>query len=165
MADNEKKSNVSNSGTQKRSKFSTLAFVEVAEVRDGTLILREGQMRAVLAVSSANFALKSNKEQEGIIGSFQGILNSIDFPIQILVQSRKLDLSPYIEKLKVLEDKQDNDLLRVKMQEYIEYIKQMSQEVNIMDKNFFIVVGFEPVSISTGVFCKVFASDESSQSD
>lgn len=136
----------------KKQKFSTLAFVEVAEIRDGVLVLREGQMRAVLAVSSANFALKSNQEQESIIGNFQGVLNSIDFPMQILVQSRKLDLNPYIENLKALEDKQANDLLRAKMQEYAEYIRQMSSEVNIMDKNFFIIVGFEPVTLKQGIF-------------
>ena len=142
----------SNSGTAKKTKFSTLAFVEVSEVRDDTLILRDGQLRSIMAVSSANFALKSNQEQDQVIGAFQGILNSIDFPIQILVQSRKLDLNPYIEKLKILENQQDNDLLQVKMQEYIEYIKQMSQEVNIMDKNFYIIVGYEPITIKQGIF-------------
>jgi type IV secretory pathway VirB4 component len=144
--------NVTNSGTPKKAKFSTLAFVEVSEIRDDTLLLRDGQLRCVLAISSANFALKSNQEQDQIIGSFQGILNSLDFPIQILVQSRRLDLNPYLEKLRALESVQDNDLLQVKMQEYIEYIKQMSQEVNIMDKNFYIIIGFEPVSIKMGVF-------------
>jgi hypothetical protein len=148
----------SNSGTTKKSKFSTLAFVEVAEIRDSVLVLREGQYRAIIGVSSANFALKSTQEQEIIIGSFQGVLNSIDFPIQILVQSRRLDLNPYIEKLQSLEDKQQNDLLRVKMQEYIEYIKQMSREVNIMDKNFYIVVGYEAVSLKQGVFGRFLRS-------
>lgn len=149
---NKQQIGLTNSGTAKKQKASTLGFVEVAEIRDGVLILREGQMRAVLAVSSANFALKSNQEQEIVIGTFQGILNSLDFPIQILVQSRRLDLNPYIEKLRVLEDKQENDLLRVKMQEYIEYIKQMSQEVNIMDKNFYIIIGWEPNNLREGVF-------------
>ena len=105
-----------------KTKISTLGFVEINEIRDSVIVLREGQMREVLAVSSANFALKSSQEQEIIIGTFQGVLNSLEFPIQILVQSRRLDLNPYIEKLKQLEDKQSNDLLRVKMQEYIEYI-------------------------------------------
>jgi hypothetical protein len=136
----------------KKPKYSTLAFVEVSEIRDGVIILRENQLRAVLAVSSANFALKSNNEQEVIVNTFQGILNSLDFPMQILVQSRKLDLNPYVEKLKYLEDKQDNDLLRVKMQEYVEYIKQMSQEVNIMDKNFFVIIGYEPITLKEGIF-------------
>ena len=108
--------------------------------------------RSVLAVSSANFALKSVQEQEIIIGAFQGILNSIDFPIQILVQSRRLDLTSYIEKLKNIEDNLTNDLLRVKMQEYIEYIKQMLQEVNIMNKDFYVIVGYEPISLKDGIF-------------
>jgi hypothetical protein len=150
--------NLSNSGTTKKPKSSTLAFVEIAEIRDDTLVLRDGQLRGVLAVASANFALKSNQEQDQIIGSFQGVLNSIDFPMQILVQSRKLDLTPYIEKLKVLEDAQENDLLRVKMQEYIEYIKQMSAEVNIMDKSFYIIVGFEPSSLKQGLFGRFMRS-------
>ena len=138
--------------TSKKRKYSTLAFVEVAEIRDSVLVLREGQLRAVLAVSSANFALKSNQEQESIIGNFQGVLNSIDFPIQILVQSRKLDLNSYLQNLKNLEDKQTNDLLRAKMQEYSEYIRQMSAEQNIMDKNFFVIVGFEPITLKQGIF-------------
>ncbi|NJL97088.1 hypothetical protein HC766_09535 [Candidatus Gracilibacteria bacterium] len=119
-----------------KQKQSTLGFVDVSEIRDSVVVLREGQMRAVLAVSSANFALKSGKEQDIIIGTFQGILNSLDFQVQILVQSRRLDLTTYIEKLREIEDVQENDLLRVKMQEYIEYIKQMLQEVNIMNKDF-----------------------------
>jgi hypothetical protein len=114
------------------TKASTLGFVEIAEIRDGILVLREGQLRAVIAVSSANFALKSTEEQNSIIGQFQSILNSLDFPIQILVQSRKLNLDPYIEKLKQLEYEQENDLLRIKMQEYIEYIQQMLDQINIM---------------------------------
>jgi hypothetical protein len=142
----------------KKLKNSSLNFVEVAEIRDSAIILREGQMRGVLAVSSANFALKSVQEQEIIVGTFQGILNSLDFPIQILVQSRKLDLNPYIEKLKALEDRQTNDLLRVKMQEYIEYIKEMSREVNIMDKNFYIIIGYDPVKLSDGIFGRFIRS-------
>jgi len=139
-----------------QQKDSTLNFVDVAEIRDGTMILREGQMRTALAVSSANFALKSSQEQEIIIGTFQGILNSLEFPIQILVQSRRLDLDPYIEKLRQLEDKQTNDLLRVKMQEYIEYIRQMLQEVNIMNKDFYVIVGYEPINLKEDVFGRFF---------
>lgn len=141
-----------------KTKASTLGFVEIAEIRDSALVLREGQLRSVLAVSSANFALKNISEQEVIIGSFQGVLNSLEFPIQILIQSRRLDINPYIEKLKELEDSQKNDLMRVKMQEYIEYIKEMSREVNIMDKKFYIVVGYEPIKIAEGVFGRFFRS-------
>jgi hypothetical protein len=140
----------------KKNKASTLAFVEVSEIRDSVLILREGQMRAVLAVSSANFALKSAQEQEMIMGTFQGVLNSLEFPIQILVQSRRLDLSGYLEKLKQIEDQQTNDLLRVKMQEYIEYIGDMLREINIMNKDFYVIVGYEPVTLKEGLFGRFF---------
>jgi hypothetical protein len=131
---------------------STLGFLEIAEIRDSTLVLREGQMRAVLSVSSANFALKSGEEQQMIINSYQRVLNSLEFPLQILVQSRQLNLDPYIEQLRQLEEKQSNDLLRVKMQEYIEYIRQMIKEVNIIKKDFFIIVGYDPASLKQGIF-------------
>jgi hypothetical protein len=150
-----KKAPETNTKTTK-SKSSTLGFVEISEIRDDVLVLRESQMRSVLAVSSANFALKSSQEQEQIIGSFQGVLNSLEFPIQILVQSRRLDLNPYIEKLRQLEDQQSNDLLRVKMQEYIEYIKEMLHEVNIMNKEFYVIVGYEPISLKDGLFGRFF---------
>jgi hypothetical protein len=131
---------------------STLNFLQVAEIRDSVLVLRESQIRGVMAVSSTNFALKSSQEQEMIIGTFQGILNSIDFPIQIVVQNRRVNLDSYIEKLKHLQDTQMNDLLRVKMQEYIEYIQNIIKEANIMEKNFYIIVGYDPVNISEGIF-------------
>lgn len=140
----------------KDNKASTLGFVEVSEIRDSVLILREGQMRAVIAASSANFALKSAQEQEIIMGTFQGVLNSLEFPIQILIQSRKLDLSSYIDKLKQIEDTQTNDLLRVKMQEYIEYITEMLRQINIMNKDFYVIVGYEPTTLKEGLFGRFF---------
>ena len=142
MADKSKNAN--------SAKNSTLNFVEIAEIRDSTIVLREGQMRGILAVSSANFALKSAEEQEIIIGTYQGILNSLEFPVQILVQSRKLDLTNYLDKLKVIEDTLTNDLLRDKMQEYQIYIKELLSEVNIMNKDFYIIVGYEAVSLKSG---------------
>ena len=138
--------------TKKRLSSSTLNFLQIAEIRDSVLVLRESQMRAILGVSSTNFDLKSQQEQEMIIGTFQGILNSIDYPIQIVVQNRRVNLDSYIEKLKGLQDTQTNDLLRVKMQEYIEYIQNIIQEANIMEKNFYLVVGYDPVTLQEGVF-------------
>ena len=150
--DNSKNKKETTTKEAKQTKSSSLAFVEVAEIRDNVLVLKDGQYRAVLAVSSANFALKSNEEQQLIINTFQGVLNSLDFPMQILVQSRRLNLDPYIEKLRQLEDQQTNDLLRVKMQEYIEYIKELLHEVNIMKKDFYIILGYEPANFKTGLF-------------
>lgn len=139
--------------TQKEM-ISTLDFMEVDEIRDSVVVLKQGQIRAVIAVSSANFALKSTKEQDAIIGSYQGVLNSLEEPIQILVQSRKLDLTNYLDKLKHLEESQSNDLLKLKMQEYITYIQQMIQQINIMSKQFYVLVGFEPFAIKNDAFSK-----------
>ena len=139
----------------KAQKASTLDFLEIAEIRDSVAILKESEMRAVVAVSSANFALKSYEEQNKIIGAFQGILNSIDFPIQIVLQSRKLDLNTYLEKLKNLEYQQKNDLLRVKMQEYVSYIESLLNEYNIMNKDFYVVVGFEPIKIKDDILTQI----------
>jgi hypothetical protein len=138
-----------------KQKASTLNFVEVSEIRDDVIVLRDGQLCSVINISSANFALKSGEEQQMIIKNFQSFLNSIDFPVQILVQSRQLQLDSYIEKLKQLEDKQKNDLLRVKMQEYIEYIQQMLREVNIMNKDFYIVVNYTPGSVKYGLWASL----------
>lgn len=153
MADSQQMTNITK---QKDQRLSTLGFVEVSEVRDGVIVLRESQMRAVIAVSSANIALKSGEEQDMIMGTFQGVLNSLEFPIQILVQSRRLNLTQYIEKLKQIEDQQTNDLLRVKMQEYIEYISEMLKTMNIMNKDFYVIVGYEPVSLKEGLFGSFF---------
>jgi hypothetical protein len=139
----------------KAQKNSTLSFLEIAEIRDSVCILKENEMRAVIAVSSANFALKSYEEQNKIIGAFQGILNSIDFPIQICLQSRKLDLNSYIDRLKQLEYQQKNDLLRVKMQEYVSYIESLLNEYNIMNKDFYVVVGFEPIKVKEDLLTQV----------
>jgi hypothetical protein len=137
---------------EKSAKTSTLNFVEISEIRDSAIILREGQLRGILTVSSANFALKSSEEQEIIMGTYQGVLNSLEFPVQILVQSRKLDLTNYLNKLKTIEDTLTNDLLRDKMQEYQVYIKELLSEVNIMKKDFYIIVGYEPISLKSGTF-------------
>jgi hypothetical protein len=147
------------SAQQEKDKNSSLDFLSIAEVRDSVLILKENEMRGVIAVSSANFALKSQEEQNQIIGAFQGILNSIDFPIQILLQSRKLDLNIYLDKLKTLEYQQKNDLLRVKMQEYISYIEALLNEYNIMNKDFYVIVGYEPIKLKEDLitqFTKLF---------
>ena len=139
----------------KQQLASTLDFMQVEEIRDSVIVLKEQQIRAIISVSSANFALKSTKEQDTIIASFQGVLNTLEEPIQILVQSRKLDLTNYIDKLKHLEDEQGNDLLKLKMQEYITYIQQMIQQINIMSKQFYVIVGFEPIEIKTDTLSRL----------
>lgn len=119
-------------------------FVPIQEIRDGVVILKDGSMRLVLLVSSLNLALKSAEEQVAILGQFQNFLNSLDFHIQIFVESRKLDIKPYLRTLEEQAVKQTNDLLKVQTREYIEFVKKFTETVDIMTKNFFVVVPYAP---------------------
>jgi len=123
---------------------ATQDFVPVKEVRDGIAILKDGSLRMVLMTSSLNFALKSADEQTSILLQFQNFLNSLDFSVQIFVQSRELDIRPYINLLEEQYRAQTNDLMKVQVNEYIEFVKSFTESANIMTKSFFIVVPYSP---------------------
>ena len=127
---------------QKKRGKSTQSQIPVSEIRDGVAILNDGTMRATLMVSSVNFALKSQDEQDAIVFAYQDFLNSLDFPIQITISSRKMDITPYLENVRLLRDKQQNDLLRLQMDEYINFIGELVKGSNIMTKTFFATVPF-----------------------
>ncbi len=127
-------------------------FVPVSDIHDDVAILKDGQLCMVLLASSINFALKSTEEQQAILSQFQAFLNSIDFSVQIYVQSRRLDIRPYIALLQAREGTQDNDLMRIQLREYIEFITTFTNQVEIMTKNFFVVVSYAPMSLeATGI--------------
>ena len=130
---------------QTQTKASTQQFVPVRDVKDGVVVLKNGQMNMVLLASSINFALKSLDEQASILKQFQSFLNTIDFSLQIYVQSRRLDIKPYLELLAAREGDQYNDLMRIQLREYMQFVKTFTTEVDIMSKNFFIVVPYTPV--------------------
>ncbi len=132
------------------NKKASQDFVPVSEVRDGVVILKDGGMRAILMASSINFALKSDDEQTAFILQFQNFLNSLDFSCQIFVQSRQLDIRPYIATLEVAYKGQLDDLMRVQIREYIEFVKSFTEAANIMTKNFFLVVPYTPPMLSVG---------------
>jgi type IV secretory pathway VirB4 component len=119
-------------------------FLHVDDIREDTLILKDKSLRGIIMVSSINFALKSEEEQKAVIFQFQDFLNSLDFPIQIIVQSRQLNITGYLEKLKDLESKQDNELLKVQTIEYRKFIEGLIANQVIMTKNFYVVVPFYP---------------------
>ena len=121
---------------------STQEFLPVSEVRDGVVVLKDGGLRAILLASSLNFALKSEDEQTAFIMQFQNFLNSLDFHIQIFVQSRRLDIRPYLNTLEERLAAQTNDLLKVQTREYIGFIKNFTETTEIMSKNFFVVVPY-----------------------
>lgn len=128
---------------------ATQEFVPIKEVRDGIIILKDGSMRAIVICSSLNFSLKSEDERNAILLQFQDFLNSLDFSIEIVVQSRKLDIRPYIALLEAQEKNQTNNLMRIQVREYIEFVKSFTENTNIMTKNFFIVVPYSQAIINT----------------
>ncbi len=127
---------------------STQDFVPISEVRDGVVALKNGGLRAVLLASSINFALKSEDEQTAFIVQFQNFLNSLDFSVQIFVQSRMLDIRPYVATLEAQYKQQLDDLMRIQIREYIEFIRSFTEAANIMTKNFFVVVPYDPAVLA-----------------
>lgn len=147
---------------------STQNSLQIAEIREGLVVMKDGSFRAVIACKSINYDLMSQREQEGVEYSYQSFLNALNFPIQILVRSQRIDIEPYLNKLSNLNRNQDNMLLSDLMEDYINFIDNLSQSANIMDKSFFVVIPYHPVGDAsklkdktTGFFGKMFAKSES----
>jgi hypothetical protein len=126
---------------------STQQFLEIDQIREGVILLKNKAMRGVLMVSSLNFALKSEDEQNAIIYQFQNFLNSLDFSLEIVVQSRRLNITGYLDRLKELEERQENELLKMQTAEYQKFIKDLITGGAIMAKSFFVVVPFTLIEI------------------
>lgn len=125
-------------------KNSTQNFIPIKEIRDSTVVMDDGSLRAVLMVSSINFALQSDDIQEAVIMQFQNFFNSLDFSIQIFLESRRLDIKPYLSLLEQKYKEQTNDLLKIQTREYINFIHDFTENTNIMRKRFFVIVPFSP---------------------
>ena len=123
---------------------TTQEFVPIQEIRDGIVILKDGSMRSIILASSLNFALKSSDEQNAIILQFQNFLNSLDFSVQIFVQSKRLDIRPYIALLEERYKEQLTELMKIQTREYIEFIRTFVDNSNIMTKAFFLVIPYMP---------------------
>jgi len=143
---------------------STQSSLMFSEIRDSMLVMLDGSFRAVVACTSINFDLMSDRERDGVEFSYQNFLNSLSFPIQILVRSQRVDIGPYIEKLAETRRTQDNMLLGVLMDDYINFIDVLAEEANIMEKTFYITVPFFPagdaanlIEQGKGFFGKLFA--------
>jgi len=127
---------------------STQNFVPIRDVHDNAVVLKNGQMCTILIASSINFALKSIDEQRAILQQFQSFLNTVDFSIQFYTQSRRLDIEPYLQQLQAREGQQDNDLMRLQLREYVQFIRTFVSEVDVMSKNFFVVIPYTPMQVN-----------------
>jgi len=133
---------------------STQAYLDIKEIKEGVVVMKDGSLRAVLVVSSVNFSLKSGDEQNALVASYQNFLNSLEFPIQILMQSRKLDIHGYLDKMRAIMQQQTNELLRMQTQEYIEYVAKLIEFASIMNKTFYVVVPLTAGAGQTGFMAK-----------
>lgn len=124
-------------------KPTTQAQTPIAEIRNGVVILKDGSLRIIMLCSTINFELKAEEEQNAIISGYQSFLNSLEFPIQIVIQSRRMDLSKYLKKLRGQVPKAPNSLLRMHINDYINFIQSTLKIANIMDKKFFIIIPYE----------------------
>ncbi len=128
---------------------ATQEFVPIKEVRDGIVVLRDGSFRAILMTSSLNFALKSEDNQTAIIMQFQSFLNSLDFSVQLFIQSRRLDIRPYIALLEERYKEQASDLMKIQTREYIDFIRSFTEKSNIMTKTFYAVIPFSQAPLQS----------------
>ena len=128
---------------------STQLYLRIGEIHDDVVVLKNGGLRAVLEVDSVNVNLKSEDEQNALTAAYQNFLNSLEFPIQIVVRSKKLDISSYLSKLKTAGKKQTNDILKNQIAEYSEYVRRLVEFADIMEKSFYVIVPHDPVSASS----------------
>lgn len=128
----------------KNAAKSTQMHLPVAEIRDNVVILKNGGIRAILRTSSINIHLKSEEEQNAIIYSYQNFLNTLEFPVQINIRSKKLDLDNYLDQLKEIAAKQTNPLLRQQTLDYIDYIQRLIEYADIMQKEFYVIIPYDP---------------------
>ncbi|MFA7088198.1 MAG: hypothetical protein WC146_02555 [Patescibacteria group bacterium] len=136
---------------------STQQYLDIAEIKDDTIVMKDGTLRAVLLVSSINFSLKSEEEQNAVIDSYVRFLNNLNFSLQIVIQSRELDIDNYLEYLKEKEKEQINKLLKAQTADYIEYIKELTSLGKIMNKRFYVVVPYNPLSDKHKSFFKLIS--------
>ena len=131
---------------------ATQQLVDIEAIREGVVILKSGEMRAILMCSSVNLALKSQDEQDALIFQYQNFLNGLDFPVEFVVHSRKLNIADYINDLRELLKTQENELLRIQTEEYIDFIQNFVAMQNIMSKNFYVVVPYHIAEGGRGTF-------------
>ena len=137
---------------------STQSYLHIAEIKHNTLVLKDGSLRAVILVSSVNFSLKAEDEQKALIAGYVTMLNTLEYSLQILIQSRKLNIDDYLNDLEELAKRQTNELLKIHTRDYLEFVREIITIGNIMDKKFYIIVPYSPLGETQHGFFKRFLS-------
>lgn len=133
------------SPAKSKSAIAAQEFLVIDSIRDGTVVLTDGRgLRAVVMVSSMNFALKSEEEQDATVSQYENLLNALDFPLQLVIHSRHLNINPYLDTLREREKEETNELLKVQISEYIEFVETFVELSNVVAKTFYVIVPFTP---------------------
>jgi type IV secretory pathway VirB4 component len=147
---------------EKKPKLAaTQKYLPIDEIREGVVVMKNKSVRAVIMISSVNFSLKSEEEKNAMIIAYQNFLNSLTTPIQVITRSRQLHLDEYLDKLQKVEEQQTNELLRLQTTEYIQFVAQLLQSANVMEKRFFVVVPYYPVGTEEVGFIKKLINPDS----
>lgn len=139
-------SNNKNKLVRNRVHESTQQYLDIAEIKEDVVVMRDGTLRAVIMVSSINFALKSEDEQNATISAYVGFLNNIDFPLQIVIQSRELNIEAYLDEIRKKGKEQTNELLKIQTADYVQYVSELISMSKIMKKSFYVIVPYNPLS-------------------
>ena len=142
---------------KKSALTSTQRFLPIAEIRSDTVLLKNGGLRAVLQVEALNFNLKSETEQQGIVAGYEGLVNTLSFPLQIVIRSSKMNIDPYLELLRALAAKQGNELLKNQTLSYADFVERLIDVADIMQKRFYVVVPFDQSIRRKGLFEQFFS--------
>jgi len=145
----------------KKPKTSTQRHLPIKEIRDGVIILKNGEARTILMVSAVNFNLKSRQEQDALLNSYGNFLNGLSFPIQVVTQSRTLDLDKYLKELEVVASKQTNPLLQTQTKEYLGFVRELIGVANIMSKTFYVVIPYSTAPVNLSFFARLFGKSSS----
>lgn len=138
--------------------ISTQVYMRISEIHDDTVVLKNGGVRVILKATSLNFNLKSEQEQNALIAGYQSFLNTLDFPVQIVIKSKKMDIDQYIDKLRGLSEGQQNPLLKQQTLEYADFIQKLVEYADIMSKDFYVVIPFNPYRTEKANFLDKFLS-------
>lgn len=142
---------------KKSALTSTQRFLPIAEIKSNVVLLKNGGLRAVLLVEALNFNLKSETEQQGIISGYEGLMNTLSFPIQIVVRSAKMNIDPYIKHLRALAENQKNELLKIQTFAYADFVEHLIDIADIMQKRFYVIVPFDHSVMRKGIFEQFFS--------
>ena len=125
---------------------TTQKFVDIDEIKNEVIYMKNGGLRKILLINGINFDLRSEEEQQMILGSFQSFLNRLDFPIEFFIHSRKINIKSYLDKMKQREEDEKNELLKIQIGEYINFIRSFVEENPIITKSFFVVIPYNPIA-------------------